>query len=252
MSFKRIIPCLDTKLGLLVKGVRFRDLRVIGDPAERARLYEEQGADEIALLDVSASLEGRGVILDVARRVSSNVSIQLIIGGGIRSIDQIRMLLENGADKISINTAAVENPSLIEEAASLFGRQHIIVAIDAKKAFLGGWKVYIYGGSKPTGLDAVEWAVRVEELGASEILLTSIDADGTREGYDIELTRMVSEAVGIPVIASGGAGGLEHIYRVLTDGMADAALAASIFHYGEYSVRDVKLYLASRSVPVRL
>ncbi|MCX8162330.1 MAG: imidazole glycerol phosphate synthase subunit HisF [Candidatus Bathyarchaeota archaeon] len=252
MAFKRIIPCLDTRSGFLVKGVRFYDLKVIGDPAERARLYEEQGADEIALLDVSASLEGRGIILDMVRRVSSNISIPLIVGGGIRSIDQIEVLLESGADKVSINTAAVENPSLIEEATSLFGRRRIIVAIDAKRVSPGRWEVYIYGGNKSTGLDAVEWAARVEELGASEILLTSIDADGTREGYDIELTRIVSEAVGIPVIASGGAGKLEHIYRVLTDGMADAALAASIFHYGEYSVRDVKLYLASRGVSVRL
>jgi cyclase len=252
MNFKRIIPCLDTRSGILVKGVKFCDLKIIGDPVKRAKLYEEQGADEIALLDVSASLERRGIPVDIVKKISSSIGIPLIVGGGIRSIDQIGLLLENGVDKVSINTAAVENPILIEEAASLYGSRHIIVAIDAKKETADRWGVYIYGGSKPTGLDAVEWATRVEELGACEILLTSIDADGTREGYDIELTRRIAEAVDIPVIASGGAGKPEHIYKVLTDGKADAALAASIFHYGEYSVRDIKLYLASKGIPVKL
>jgi len=252
MGFKRIIPCLDTKSGILVKGVKFCDLKIIGDPVKKAKLYEEQGADEIALLDVSASLERRGISIDIVKKISSSIDIPLIVGGGIKSIDQIGLLLENGADKVSINTAAVENPMLIEEAVSLYGSRHIIVAIDAKKEATNKWGVYIYGGSKPTGLDAVDWAIRVEELGACEILLTSIDTDGTREGYDIELTRRIAEAVDIPVIASGGAGKPEHIYEVLTDGKADAALAASIFHYGEYSVRDIKLYLASKGIPVKL
>jgi cyclase len=252
MNLKRIIPCLDTRSGILVKGVKFYDLKIIGDPIKRAKLYEEQGADEIALLDISASLERRGIPIDIVKRISSSIDIPLIVGGGIRSIDQIGLLLENGADKVSINTAAVENPLLIKEAASLYGSRHIVVAIDAKKEAADKWRVYIYGGSKPIDLDAVEWATRVEELGACEILLTSIDKDGTREGYDIELTRRIAEAVDIPVIASGGAGKPEHIYKVLTDGKADAALAASIFHYGEYSVRDIKLYLASKGIPVKL
>jgi len=252
MRFKRIIPCLDTKGGLLVKGVKFNGIRILGDPIDRAKIYEEQGADEIALLDISASLEKKCIATDLVRKISSSISIPLIVGGGIRSIDQIRILLEAGADKISINTAVVEDCMIVKEAASTFGSQHIIVAIDAVRVSQDKWEVYTYGGSRPTGLDVVDWATRVEELGASEILLTSIDADGTRGGYDIKLIRTVSEVVDIPVIASGGAGNPEHIYMVLTDGMADAALAASIFHYGEYSIRDIKLYLASRGVPVRL
>lgn len=252
MLAKRVIPCLDVKDGVVVKGVRFRNLRRTGDPAELAGFYEEQGADEIVFLDVSASLEGREAMLDVIRRTASTVYIPLTVGGGVRGLEYFERLLRSGADKVSVNTAAVENPKLISRAASVFGSQCVVVAIDAKKVSEGRWEVYTYSATRPTGLDAVEWASRVEELGAGEILLTSIDRDGTKMGYDLQLTRKVSEAVSIPVIASGGAGNPFHLYQALTEGKADAALAASIFHYGEYSVREVKRYLASKGVPVRV
>jgi len=247
---KRIIPCLDVKWGRVVKGIRFRSLRDAGDPVEQALAYEEQGADELVLLDITASREGRGTMLSVVRRVAENLSIPFTVGGGVRSVEDFYSILRSGADKVSVNTAAVENPRLVEEAAREFGSQCVVVAIDAKRE-AGAWRVYVRGATQPTGLDAVEWARRVEQLGAGEILLTSIDYDGTKAGYDVELTRAVSEAVNIPVIASGGAGSPEHVYRVLTEGGADAALMASILHYGEYSVSEIKRYLAERGVPVR-
>ncbi len=248
---KRIIPCLDVLAGKVVKGIQFQNLRLAGDPPKLARHYEEQGADEIVFLDVGASPENRKILIDVVRRTAMEISIPLTVGGGIRSVKDMEEVLCSGADKISINTAAVKNHSIITEGADLFGRQCIVVAIDAKNRG-GWWEVFIYGGRKPTGLDAVRWAKRVEELGAGEILLTSMDRDGTTCGYDLELTRAISEAVNIPVIASGGAGLPEHLYEALTIGKADAALAASIFHYGVYTVRSVKEYLKSRGVNVRL
>lgn len=266
MLAKRIIPCLDVDKGKVVKGVSFKNLRYAGDPPTLAAVYEEQGADEIVLLDVTASPEHRETMMDIATRTAERLSIPFTIGGGIRSLEDIRKILFSGADKVSINTAAVKDPNLIKEASKVFGSQCIVIAIDAKRVYsnVGGrtlvatdrgvcwWEVYVYGARQPTGLDAVQWARRVEELGAGEILLTSIDFDGTKIGYDVELTRAVCEEVGIPVIASGGAGGPEHIYEVLTSGKADAALAASIFHFGEYTVMDIKKYLAERGVVVRL
>ena len=248
---KRIIPCLDVLAGKVVKGIQFKNLRLAGDPPKLARLYEDQGADEIVFLDIGASPENRRILIDVVKRTARELSIPLAVGGGIRSIEDMEEVLCSGADKISVNTAAVKNPSIISEGAEIFGSQCIVVAIDAKRRD-GWWEVYIYGGRKPTGLDAVEWAKKVERLGAGEILLTSMDRDGTTSGYDLELTRAVSESVNIPVIASGGAGGPKHIYEVLTIGKADAALAASIFHYGIYTVRSIKEYLRRRGVPVRL
>ena len=253
MLAKRIIPCLDVDAGRVVKGVNFLGLRDAGDPVEIAALYDEQGADELVFLDITASHEGRDIMIDVVRRTAEQVFMPLTVGGGIRTVEHIRKLLKAGADKVSINTAAVQNPDLVRQGAERFGSQCIVVAIDAKLRDDGrGWEVYTHGGRRPTGLDAVEWAMRVEELGAGEILLTSMDYDGTKAGYDIPLTRAVSEAVKIPVIASGGAGNPEHIYRALTDGKADAALAASIFHYREYTVVEVKRYLQRKGVPVRL
>jgi len=251
MVAKRIIPCLDVDAGRVVKGVRFVGLRDAGDPVEIAALYDEQGADELVFLDITASHEGREIMIDVVRRTAEQVFMPLTVGGGIRTIKHIRDLLKAGADKVSINTAAVQNPDLVRQGAETFGSQCIVVAIDAKLREEGWWEVYTHGGRRPTGLDAIEWARKVEELGAGEILLTSIDFDGTKAGYDIKLTRAVSEAVSIPVIASGGAGSPEHIYRVLTEGKADAALAASIFHYREYTIAEVKRYLWERGVPVR-
>ncbi len=248
---KRIIPCLDVHGGRVVKGIHFKDLRLVGDPLSLARLYEEQGADEIAFLDISASTENRKTRLDIVRRIAEEISIPFIVGGGIRTLNDMEEVLCSGADKLSINTAAVKNPKIIREGAEILGKKHIVVAIDAGRRE-GWWEVYIYGGSEPTGLDAVEWAREVERLGAGEILLTSIDRDGTNTGYDLELTKAVAEAVSIPVIASGGAGSPEHIYQVLTIGKADAALAASIFHCGTYTVRDVKEYLKERGVSVKL
>jgi len=247
---KRIIPCLDVSGGRVVKGVHFRNLRDAGDPVELAALYEEQGADELVFLDISATPEQREPIYRVVRDVASTLSIPFTVGGGVRSLREFGRLLDSGADKVSINTAAVRDPSLVRRAASEYGSQSVVVAIDAKRRPGGWWEVYVAGARIPTGLDAVEWARRVAELGAGEILLTSIDRDGTRMGYDLELTRAVVEAVTIPVIASGGAGNPHHFLEAFMVG-ADAALAAGIFHYGVYSIREVKEYLARHGVEVR-
>ena len=252
MLAKRIIPCLDVKEGRVVKGINFLNLRDAGDPVENAQRYSEEGADEVVFLDITATLEKRKIMLDVVARTAEQVFIPLTVGGGVRSIEDIRELLKHGADKVSINTAAVKNPPLIREAAERFGSQCIVVAIDAKKVGEEKWEVYINSGTTPTGLDAVKWAKKAEELGAGEILLTSIDADGTQEGYDIPLTKAVSEAVSIPVIASGGAGKLEHFYEALVEGKADAALAASLFHYGILGIMEVKRYLKEKGVEVRI
>jgi cyclase len=249
---RRIIPCLDIQAGRVVKGVRFVDLRDAGDPVAHARFYEEEGADELVFLDITASVEDRGILLEVVRRVAEVLSIPFTVGGGVRDVEDFRALLRAGADKVSINTAAVQHPERITEAARRFGSQCVVVAIDAKRIGPDRWEVYIHGGRTPTGLDAVSWAREAERRGAGEILLTSIDADGTREGYDLALTRAVAEAVGIPVIASGGAGAPEHFYRVFTEGKADAALAASLFHFRELRIADLKRYLAERGIPVRL
>lgn len=251
MLAKRIIPCLDVKAGRVVKGVNFVRLRDAGDPVECARVYDEQGADELTFLDITASCEERKIMLDVVKRTAEEIFMPLTVGGGIRSIEDIRELLEAGADKVSINTAAVKEPGLVNRSSSRFGSQCIVVAIDARRAG-ESWEVYINGGRTPTGQDAVAWAREVEKRGAGEILLTSMDADGTQDGYDIALTRAVVQAVSIPVIASGGAGALEHIYEVLTVAGADAALAASIFHYGTYTIGETKRYLRDRGVEVRL
>ncbi len=251
MLAKRIIPCLDVKEGRVVKGVNFVNLRDAGDPVENAKFYDEQMADELVFLDITASYEKRFIMIDVVKRVAEQVFMPFTVGGGIRTLQDIRALLVAGADKVSINTAAVKNPNLVAEAAKAFGSQCIVVAIDAKRRG-DSWEVYIHGGRTPTGIDAIWWARRVQELGAGEILLTSMDRDGTKEGYDLELTRAVSEAVEIPVIASGGAGNLEHLYQGIVEGKADAVLAASIFHFREYSVIEAKRYLRERGVPVRL
>lgn len=255
MLTKRIIPCLDVKDGRVVKGVSFVNLRDAGDPVEIAKLYDRDGADELCFLDITASHEARAIILDVVANTAEQVFMPLTVGGGIRSLDDIRALLTAGADKVSINTAAVASPEFVQAAASRFGTQCIVVAIDAKRAGPGNpdsWEVYTHGGRRPTGLDVIEWVRRMEAYGAGEILLTSMDRDGTQAGYDIELTRAVSRAVSIPVIASGGVGALEHLYQGLTAGMADAVLAASIFHYRTYTIPEAKVYLAERGVPVRL
>ncbi len=251
MLAKRIIPCLDVDKGRVVKGVNFINLIDAGDPVENGKFYDNEGADELVFLDITASSDRREIILDMVKKVAEEVHIPFTVGGGIRTIEDVRMILENGADKISINTAAVKNPSLITESARRFGSQCILVAIDAKRNDRDGWTVYLNGGRTPTDMDAVEWAVRVRELGAGEILLTSMDRDGTKIGYDIELTRTIAEAVSIPVIASGGVGTIEHMYEGLTMGRADAVLAASIFHFREISIADVKRELMSRGVPVR-
>ena len=250
MLAKRIIPCLDVKDGRVVKGVNFVNLRDAGDPVENASAYDAEGADELVFLDITASYEKRRTMVDVASRTGETVFMPFTVGGGISDIDGIRELLNAGCDKVSINTAAVDRPEFIKESADKFGSQCIVVAIDAKRK-AGGWQVYIHGGRTAAGLDAVKWARKAESLGAGEILLTSMDRDGTKEGYDLALTRTISEAVNIPVIASGGCGNLEHIYRVFTEGRADAALAASIFHYREISIKDVKRYLKKKGVPVR-
>ncbi|WP_029551229.1 imidazole glycerol phosphate synthase subunit HisF [Thermocrinis jamiesonii] len=251
MLAKRIIPCLDVDRGRVVKGVKFQNLRDAGDPVEAAKSYEDQGADELVFLDISASAEGRKILIDVVKNVAETVFMPFTVGGGIASLEDIRKLLEAGADKVSINTSAVKNPQLIYESAKRFGSQCIVIAIDAKRSGKG-WEVYIHGGRTPTGLDVVEWAKRVESLGAGEILLTSMDADGTKRGYDIELNRAVSEAVRIPVIASGGAGNMEHFYEVFSQSKVDAALAASLFHFKEVSIPELKKYLKSRGINVRL
>ncbi|MBN1497757.1 MAG: imidazole glycerol phosphate synthase subunit HisF [Spirochaetes bacterium] len=251
MLAKRIIPCLDVDKGRVVKGVNFVNLIDAGDPVENGIFYDNEGADELVFLDITASSDRREIILDMVKRVAEEVHIPFTVGGGIRTIEDVRLILENGADKISINTAAVQNPPLITDAARRFGSQCILVAIDAKRDQSGGWTVYLHGGRTPTETDAVEWARRVEDLGAGEILLTSMDRDGTKIGYDIELTRTIAEAVTIPVIASGGVGTIEHMYEGLTAGMADAVLAASIFHFREISIAQVKRELLARGVPVR-
>jgi cyclase len=250
---KRIIPCLDVDRGRVVKGTKFLNLRDAGDPVECAKEYDRQGADELVFLDITASHEERATMIDVVKRTASECFMPLTVGGGIRTVDDIRAMLKAGADKTSVNTAAVQNPDLVRAGAERFGSQCIVVAIDAKKRSQElSWEVYTHGGRKPTGIDALEWAKRVEALGAGEILLTSMDADGTKRGYDIELNRAISEAVRIPVIASGGAGTLEHMAEVLTKGKADAVLAASVFHFGEYKVADVKRFLKDKGICVRL
>jgi cyclase len=257
MLAKRIIPCLDVHAGRVVKGINFVNLRDAGDPVEQAQVYDAEGADELVFLDITASHEGRDIMLGVVRGVADAVFIPFTVGGGIRSLDDIRAILLAGADKISINTTAVENPALITEGAHRFGSQCIVVAIDAKRRKAestrqkAAWEVYTHGGRRPTGMDAVAWAGQAEALGAGEILLTSMDRDGTQDGYDIELTRAIADAASIPVIASGGAGRLEHFHEALTAGKADAALAASLFHYRTLSVGQVKAYLRERGVLVR-
>jgi cyclase len=268
MLAKRIVPCLDVKDGKVVKGVQFVNLKIEGDPAELAAAYEEQGADELVFLDITASHERRDTMLDVVKKTSDMVSIPFTVGGGIRNITDIQNALSAGADKVSINTAAVREPELVRASAEVFGSQCIVVAIDAKRVYVDKslpektvvetakgrcwWEIYVEGGRVPTGIDAIAWAKTVKELGAGELLPTSMDCDGTQDGYDIELTRTMSKATNLPIIASGGAGNLDHIYEVLTAGDADAALAASIFHRSQYSVGEVKRFLTSKGVPVRL
>lgn len=274
MLAKRIIPCLDVKDGRVVKGINFINLRDAGNPVETASIYSQQGADELVYLDITASVEKRSAMLEVVTKTAEKVFIPLTVGGGIRNLEDIRILLKSGADKVSINTAAIENPNLIKESAEEFGSQCIVVAIDAKKMVSQlasepvnqlktrkpahpqtgklKWEIYTYGGRKPTGIDAIQWAKKVEAMGAGEILLTSMDKDGTKDGYDLELTKTISEAVNIPVIASGGAGNLEHLYEALTAGKADAVLAASIFHYGEHSIQETKQYLKKKGIVIRI
>jgi imidazole glycerol-phosphate synthase subunit HisF len=252
MLAKRIIPCLDVTEGRVVKGTKFVQLRDAGDPVECAKEYNRQGADELVFLDITASSDHRRTMIDVVERTAEQCFMPLTVGGGIRSLTDVRDMLLAGADKVSMNTAAIQRPALITEAAEAFGVQCIVVAIDAKKEPAGGWRVYTHGGRKPTELDAIEWASAAARLGAGEILLTSMDADGTKDGYDLRLTAAVSTAVSIPVIASGGAGRLEHLETALREGHADAVLAASIFHFGEYSVADAKRFLSEHGIHVRL
>ncbi|MFN5961631.1 MAG: imidazole glycerol phosphate synthase subunit HisF [Verrucomicrobiota bacterium] len=252
MLTRRIIPCLDVDQGRVVKGTKFLSLRDAGDPVESAVAYNRQGADELVFLDITASSDGRSTIIDVVERTAAQCFMPLTVGGGIRTVDDMKTMLRAGADKVSINTAAILNPALINAGAETFGSQCIVVAIDARSNHDGTWRVFTHGGRKPTELDAVAWAREVASRGAGEILLTSMDADGTKAGYDIALTRAVSDAVPIPVIASGGAGNLDHMVSVLSDGHADAVLAASIFHFGEHTVASVKEYLKTHGIPVRL
>lgn len=251
MYAKRIIPCLDVKNGRVVKGVNFVNLRDAGDPVECAIEYDKKGADELVLLDISATNEGRGTMIDIVSRVANSIFIPFTVGGGIRTTEDFKELLRAGADKISVNSAAVRTPDLINEAAYKFGSQCVVCAIDAKRREQGGWEVYLNGGRLPTGIDAVTWAQEAVSRGAGEILLTSMDCDGKKTGYDLELTRAVSERVGVPVIASGGAGALEHFYDALTVGKADAVLAASLFHFNEIPIETLKAYLSERGIPVR-
>jgi cyclase len=252
MLTKRIIPCLDVTAGRVVKGVNFVELRDAGDPVEIARRYDREGADELTFLDITASSDEREIILHVIEAVATEVFIPLTVGGGVRSVDDVRRLLNAGADKISINTAGLQDPRLIADASARFGAQCIVCAIDAKQVAPGRWEVFTHGGRRPTGRDAVEWAREVERLGAGEILLTSMDRDGTRQGFDLGVTRAVSDAVGVPVIASGGVGGLQHLADGVLDGRADAVLAASIFHFGEHTVDEAKRFMASRGIAMRL
>ena len=252
MLGKRIIPCLDVTGGRVVKGTNFVDLRDAGDPVEIARRYDEQGADELTFLDITATSDERDLILKVIEDVAAQVFIPLTVGGGVRKAEDVRRLLNAGADKVSINSAGVNNPDLIAETSSIYGSQAIVVAIDAKRRGDGTWEVYTRGGRTPTGIDAVEWAKKVEKLGAGEILLTSMDGDGTKAGFDLELTRAVSDSVSIPVIASGGVGNLQHLVDGIVVGHADAVLAASIFHFGEYTIEEAKRYMQDRGIPVRL
>lgn len=252
MLAKRIIPCLDVTAGRVVKGVNFVDLRDAGDPVEIARRYNEQGADELTFLDITATSDQRDLILDIIEAVSAQIFIPLTVGGGVRTVDDVRRLLNAGADKVSINSSAVTNPELIADAASRYGSQCIVVAIDAKQVGPDRWEVFTHGGRTPTGLDAIEWAKKMEALGAGEILLTSMDRDGTKSGFDIPLTRAVSDAVNIPLIASGGVGNLQHLADGILEGHANAVLAASIFHYGEFTVQQAKRFMAERGIEVRL
>lgn len=251
MYAKRIIPCLDVKNGRVVKGVNFVNLRDAGDPVECAIEYDKKGADELVLLDITATNEGRGTMIDIVSRVANSIFIPFTVGGGIRTTEDFKELLRAGADKISVNSAAVRNPDLINEAAYKFGSQCVVCAIDAKRREQGGWEVYLNGGRLPTGIDAVTWAQEAVSRGAGEILLTSMDCDGKKTGYDLELTRAVSERAGVPVIASGGAGALEHFYDALTVGKADAVLAASLFHFNEIPIETLKAYLSEKGIPVR-
>ena len=253
MFTKRIIPCLDVKNGRVVKGVNFVDLRDAGDPVEIAAAYDRAGADELVFLDITASSDARNTVVDMVRRVAETVFIPFTVGGGIRTVEDFRLLLREGADKISINSSAIQNPDLISDAADKFGRQCVVVAIDAKRRPDGsGWNIYKNGGRIDMGMDAVEWAMEADRRGAGEILLTSMDCDGTKSGYDLELTRTIADHVSVPVISSGGAGTKEHFYEALTDAHADAALAASLFHYKKLEINEVKQYLRDRNVPVRL
>ncbi len=252
MVSKRIIPCLDVKDGRVVKGVRFVNLRDAGDPVEAAKKYSEEGADEITFLDITASHEKRKTMIDVVERTASEVFVPLTVGGGLRTVEDVRELLLAGADKVTINTAAITDPDFVRRASSRFGSQCTVVAIDARRRDGGGWEVFTHGGRNPTGIDAVGWAAKMEDFGAGEILLTSMDRDGTEDGYDLELTEAISRTVGIPVIASGGAGRLEHLLEAVEAGRADAVLCASIFHYGKYSINEAKEFLSERGVLVRL
>jgi len=252
MLAKRIIPCLDVNAGRVVKGVNFVELRDAGDPVEIARRYDEQGADEVTFLDITASSDDRDIILHIVEACAETVFIPLTVGGGVRKVEDVRRLLNAGADKVSMNTAAVANPQLVADASAKVGAQCIVVAIDAKQAAPGRWEVFTHGGRKGTGLDAIDWARQVENLGAGEILLTSMDRDGTKSGFDLALTRAIADAVSIPVIASGGVGNLQHLADGVTQGRADAVLAASIFHYGEYTVREAKEYMRQQGIEARL
>ncbi len=252
MLKKRIIPCLDVKDGRVVKGINFVNLIDAGDPVEQAKIYDENGADEICFLDITASSENRDILLKIVKKTAQKISIPLTVGGGVRSLEDINKLLSNGADKVSINTAAVLNKSLIEESSKKFGSQCIVVAVDAKKVKDNKWEVFTHGGRKSTGKDAIKFIMKMQEMGAGEILLTSMDRDGTKKGYDLDLTKKVCNSINIPVIASGGVGNLEHLYQGIKIGRASAVLAASIFHYGEFSINDAKKYLDSKGIPVRI
>lgn len=252
MLAKRIIPCLDVANGRVVKGINFVNFRDAGDPVEQGKYYDDEGADELVFLDITASSDRRAIVLEMVKHVAETVNIPFTVGGGIRSVEDVRLILENGADKVSINTAAVQKPDIISESAKRFGSQCILLAIDAKRSERSGWKVYLHGGRTPTEIDAVEWARRGCDLGAGEILLTSMDRDGTKVGYDLELTRAIADAVSVPVIASGGVGTLAHMYEGLTEGGADAVLAASIFHFKEFTIREAKEYLAKKGIPIRM